>query len=90
MTNKWQRFGIYGGFIAENITQASARDVLADSLLELDATGFNPLLTVHDEFILETTATPDSVAKIMQTPPTWAQDLPLAVEITTGARYQKG
>lgn len=37
----------------ENITQAIARDCLAEAMLALDAEGFQQLMTVHDEDVLE-------------------------------------
>ena len=90
MTRKWEKFALYGGLISENITQAAARDVLVDAFIRLDAAGLNPILSVHDEVICETDASADAVREIMQTPPEWARDLPLAVEVTVSPRYQKG
>lgn len=91
-SHKWQRFSTYGGSLVENITQAVARDLLADAMLRLDQAGFKIVAHVHDEIICETC--PDSpgleeMKKIMSTPPAWAMDLPLAVSGWQGFRYRK-
>jgi DNA polymerase len=52
-TKQWTRLSTYGGKLVENLTQAIARDCLRESMLELDAKGFHPLTTVHDEIICE-------------------------------------
>lgn len=43
----------YGGKLVENAIQATARDVLAYGILNLERIGFPVLLTVHDENIVE-------------------------------------
>lgn len=92
-TRKWERIKTYGGKLSENVTQAAARDVLASSMLEAEAQGYEILLTVHDELITET---PDSdefsaegLAAIMATNPEWSEGLPLAAEGFETYRYRK-
>lgn len=46
---KWCRIDTYGGKLAENLTQAIARDCLVESLLRLDAAGYKIAFHVHDE-----------------------------------------
>jgi len=46
-----KRIKLYGGKIAENLTQASARDVFCDGLLRLEDAGFPVLFSVHDAAI---------------------------------------
>jgi len=53
-TKQWTRLSTYGGKLVENITQAVARDCLAESMLALNAAGYTQLATVHDEIIIET------------------------------------
>jgi DNA polymerase len=48
---RWDRVETYGGKLVENITQAMARDVMAEAMLRLDEAGFNVNLTVHDEIV---------------------------------------
>lgn len=75
----------YGGKMTENLTQAVARDCLAETMLRLDdGTAMPPRIVahVHDEIIAEV---PDSTAKehlaniaeIFSRPMDWAPSLPL-------------
>ena len=45
------KYHLYGGKLAESVTQASARDVFADGLLRLEDAGFPVLFSVHDQAI---------------------------------------
>jgi DNA polymerase len=77
-TKQWSRLTTYGGKLVENITQAVARDCLAESMLALDEAGYTQLATVHDEIIMEM---PDRTLKgaeeIMGKSIAWAPGLPL-------------
>jgi DNA polymerase len=92
-TRQWSRIETYGGKLAENITQAVARDVLADSMPRVEAAGYRIVLSVHDELITETPDTPEfnaaHLSALMATPPEWADGLPLAAEGFEAARYRK-
>lgn len=93
-TKKWTRLKTYGGKLAENITQAVARDVLAWNMPEVEASDFDLLLTVHDECITETdenreNAVEDLCALMTKVPP-WAVGLPLAADGYEAKRYRKG
>jgi DNA polymerase len=92
-TRQWQRLKTYGGKLAENITQAAARDVLASSMQPIEDAGYEIVLTVHDEIIAEA---PDSdefnaahLAGLMSTVPAWAEGLPLAAAGFEAYRYKK-
>lgn len=79
------RVHIYGGLLAENWTQATARDVLASAWLRCSQAGFLPVLSVHDELVFElpeASAEPDlaRITGIMETPVAWAPHLPLKVD----------
>lgn len=87
---RWNRVKTYGGKLVENITQAMARDVMADAMLRLDAAGFTVNLTVHDEIVAPGPASRlEEFESIMREPPTWWPDLPLDVEVQHTRRYQK-
>jgi len=89
---EWPRARLWRGLACENITQSVANDLLRHSLQRLDEEGFEVVLHVHDEIVLET-AEPDAAAaallKIMTTPPSWAYGLPLNAEVATMVRYGK-
>lgn len=92
-SRKWERINTYGGKIAENITQAVARDVMAWSMPCIDEIGFNIVLTVHDEIITEAPDIPEYsheyLSQILSTPPEWAEGLPLAAAGFESYRYKK-
>jgi DNA polymerase len=95
MTKRWAEFVGYGGLFCENAVQATARDLMADALLQLDDAGLNPLLTVHDEAVcLVDYPTPaeaaSAVESIMRRTPQWAAGLPVAADASAHARYVKG
>jgi DNA polymerase len=90
---EWPRAHLWGGLACENVTQASAHDILRVNLRQLDAIGLmRTVAHVHDEIVIET-ADPERVKteleRIMVTPPDWAVGLPLAVEAKIMARYGK-
>ena len=92
-TRKWGDLYTYSGKIVENITQAVARDVLADAMLAADSAGYRVVLSVHDELITEVSEdsglTHEILSKIMSMPPTWAQGLPLSAAGFEAKRYRK-
>jgi DNA polymerase len=90
---EWPRARLWRGLACENVTQATANDILRYALRSLDAEGFEPVLHVHDEIVLETAdpiAAEEAMQRAMCTPPAWAAGLPLGIETTTMTRYGKG
>jgi DNA polymerase len=88
---EWPRGALYGGLLAENVTQATAAAILRESVRILP----DVIAHVHDEIILEVpTRYADrdmlELTRIMNTPPQWADGLPLAVEASIMQRYGKG
>lgn len=92
-TRQWGKQYTYGGKLAENITQALCRDLLAYALVNVDAAGWPIILHVHDEVVCEVPNEPEySVAKLeemMCTLPSWAAGFPLAAEGQELSRYAK-
>lgn len=85
------RVTTYGGKLTENVTQAVARDILADALVRLEGDLMCPVLHVHDEVVCEvdSSANPDHIKAICERTPAWAAGLPVQVEVGQGARYTK-
>jgi hypothetical protein len=89
-----KRMHVYGGLLAENWTQATARDVLASAWLRCAGAGFVPVLSVHDELVFElpqATAQADlsRILEIIETPVPWAPHLPLKAEGKLTPYYAK-
>ncbi len=89
-----ERVRVYGGLLAENWTQATARDVLASAWLRCAERGFLPVLSVHDELVFELpeeSAEDDlrRIAGIMEEPMSWAPGLPLWVDGKLRSEYGK-
>ena len=84
---------LYGGRITENLVQAIARDVIADSMMELECAGFRPILSVHDEIVCEVPVSQvspgEKVRDIMTSRPHWALGLPLDADYWVGKRFRK-
>ena len=81
VTKKWEMLETYGGKLAENVVQGTARDCLRDSMMNLDAAGYDIRMHVHDEVIInepkDSGRTLEDVIAIMRQSPTWAPGLPL-------------
>ena len=93
-TRAWGRIGTYGGKLAENVTQAVARDVLAATMLGIDSLGgYDIALSVHDELITEAPDSEDynaeELARLMSINPVWAEGLPLSAAGFETYRYKK-
>jgi len=92
---EWPRARLWRGLACENITQAIANDLLRHALRRLADEGFDVVLHVHDEIVLETDASTSedaaaALVRIMCTPPHWAAGLPLNAEVAIMQRYGKG
>lgn len=92
LTKKWEREHTYGGKLVENIVQATARDLMANGMLNTEKAGYKTVMTVHDEVISEVPEGFGSVEefeKLLSTPPEWAKDYPIKAEGWRGKRYRK-
>lgn len=93
-TRKWDRLKAYGGLLAENVTQATARDLMVRSMFNLEEAEYRVVFTVHDEIVVEH-RTKDiaedkkQIERLMVDTPSWATGLPVGVEVKAGKRYAK-
>ena len=90
--NKWSRGETYSGKLVENITQATARDLLAEAMWRMEHRGLDIVGHVHDEVILEVprgSITVDEVCAIMGQNPSWADGIPLSADGYRGDYYFK-
>ena len=86
---EWPRARLWKGLACENITQATAADILRAALRVLP----DVVLHIHDEIVVETDQPEEALAemqRVMSTPPAWAKGLPLGAEATIMNRYGKG
>lgn len=84
-TRKWERIETWGGRLFENLVQATARDCLRDTMMRLDADGWDIRGHVHDEVICSEPIggrSVDEMCEVFARPIDWAPGLPL-----TGAGY---
>jgi len=92
VTKKWRRFPLYGGLIAENNTQAAARDLLVNGMWKAEEKGYGIIATVYDEIIAEVPrgfGSLDEFESIICELPDWAEGLPLTAGGWRGKRYRK-
>lgn len=92
-SRKWCRLNTYGGKLAENLTQATARDIIAHGMTLAEREGYKVVLHVHDELITEafdeSSFTHEELSKLMSTNPDWAKGLPLDAKGFESYRYRK-
>ena len=91
-SKKWMRIETYGAKLTENIVQATARDLLAQAMLRLQAAGYKIVMHVHDEAVCEVPegeSSVEEVCRIMSEVPSWASGLPLNADGYECAFYKK-
>lgn len=91
-SKKWMRIETYGPKLVENIVQATARDLLALAMLRLRDAGFEIVMHIHDEAVLEVpegVSSVDEVCQMMAIAPDWAAGLPLRADGYECAFYKK-
>lgn len=91
--NKWSRVESYGGKWVENIVQATARDLLAVSMVRLERAGYPIVMHVHDEVVCEVPDTEEDALAVVETmmgqPVSWAKGLPLEADGFETKFYKK-
>lgn len=79
-TKKWDRIETYGPKLVENIVQATARDILCNSMKTLR--DYRICAHVHDELIIEVKneVTVERISNLMAITPEWCKDLVLRAD----------
>jgi DNA polymerase len=91
-TKKWERIETYGPKLVENIVQATARDLLAEAMLRVAEKGYDIVIHIHDEVVIEAPTGFGSLkdaCDIMAVAPEWAKDLPLRADGFECEYYRK-
>ncbi|MBU3100689.1 MULTISPECIES: DNA polymerase [Clostridium] len=82
-SKQWCRIDTYGPKLVENIVQAAARDLLAESMVNVAKARYKIVMHVHDEIIIEAPmefGSLNGVCDIMAIAPNWAKGLPLRAD----------
>lgn len=91
-SKKWMRIETYGPKLVENLVQATARDLLAQAMLRLRKQGFEIVMHIHDEAVLEVpegVSGVEEICQIMSEQPDWAAGLPLRADGYECTFYKK-
>lgn len=91
-TGNWCELETYGGKLTENVVQAIARDCLAAAMKNIETAGYQIVMHIHDEVILDAPADRadlDMVCKLMCQPIPWAEGLLLNADGFVGDYYKK-
>ena len=89
---KGDRLETFGGKLTENIVQETARDLLANALINAANAGYDTVFHVHDEIICEVPngyGSVDELCKLMCIKPEWADGLPLNADGFECEYYKK-
>lgn len=82
-SKKWMSIETYGPKLVENIVQAASRDLLAEAMLRLRNSGYEIVMHIHDEVVLEVPngfSSVEEVCNLMAIQPPWAEGLPLRAD----------
>ena len=91
-SKRWTRIETYGPKLVENVVQAIARDILAQSMLRLRNAGFEIVMHIHDEAVLEVplgSSSVEEICTVMGIAPDWAVGLPLRADGYECTFYKK-
>ena len=92
-TKQWGQAETYGGKLVENVVQATARDCLAEAMTRVSDMGYQIVMHVHDEMIIdvpkEDTDALQRINAAMGAPIDWAPGLPLKGDGYECAFYKK-
>ncbi|MEG2656091.1 MAG: DNA polymerase [Clostridium sp.] len=82
-SKQWTTLETYGPKLVENIVQATARDCLGEAMFNVEKVGYDTVMHVHDELIMDVPkdfGSLDEVSEIFAKPISWAPGLPLKAD----------
>ena len=86
--SQWVQRRTWGGTLAENATQAVARDIMAEAMMRaVTRASAVPLMTVHDELVYWEGGDGEALERLMKEAPMWAGGLPIDGEVKVMSRY---
>jgi len=85
---KWPRQTVSPITFVQHATQATAADVMRETIVRADKENLKTLFSVHDELIVEGYCF-DTLHAVMETPPGWATGLPISADTQINKRYGK-
>lgn len=91
-TRRWMRCEIWGGTWCENIIQGFCYDLLVEGLLDLEAAGYTPVGSTHDEAITEIDegfGDYEEARRIFCAPRSWCPGMPIDAKGYRAKRYRK-
>ena len=92
VSKKQTRLTTYGGKLVENIVQAIARDILGYAMLNLKDRGFDIVMHVHDEIVVEVenkVSSVEEICEIMCEENPYLKDLTLKADGFESMYYKK-
>jgi DNA polymerase len=88
---RWRK--MWGTKLVQHVCEALARTIISQAMLRIQANGYQPRNTTHDELWVVTPLDDTNVVAYLESElrktPTWAPGLPLDAEGTEGERYAK-
>jgi DNA polymerase len=91
-TRQFCRHKLIGSSIFQSAVQGTARDIIAQGMMNVEAAGYPVVLMAHDELMAlvpEGTKDPEEFGRLMCQPADWFKDLPLSYEAWRGKRFKK-
>lgn len=83
----------YGGNIFQGAVQGAAADLILEALIRVEAAGFHPIMSIHDEIVCEIgddgESYVDELCALVAELPEWAEGLPVEAEGWQGPRFTK-
>lgn len=91
-SKQWTTLETYGPKLVENIVQATARDCLSEAMFKVNKAGYDIVMHVHDELIMDVPkgfGSLEEVNGIFGEPIDWAPGLPLNADGYECSYYKK-